>query len=305
MRSSPIPRLQIVPTQAGSATSQWERYSLVSCWRLLVAATRDKRLNRTDCAVLGAILDHIDRKTGRCDPKLTTIARRACSSVRSAPRSIAKLCELGYLRRTTGGRNRSNRYELGALSDQHGTDKLVSDVLVVDERVSDHPVSDTTERVALTNVSQSSVTGLSGDLALQENLPSEPTNALDVVWPPVGPDGLVRFAEFWAAYKRKEGSEKRAQEIWRSKNLDRIGDLIINDVIARAASDQWKSKQFIPYPATYLEHERWKDEWEPDRQRVPASSSSVSPCGLTAQEAEAENSLVLRRMERNASRGPP
>jgi hypothetical protein len=269
-----------------------------------VAATRDQRLNRTDCAVLGSIFDHINRKTGRCDPALTTIARTARASERSAPRSIAKLVAFGYLTRTSGGRDRSNRYGLGAMADHPDADQHVNDESVIDKAVTDKLVTDEAVPVTLTNTSKTALTSLSGELAFRENLPNEPTNTPVTAHAMVGRGGASRFADFWGAYKRKAGSKKRAEEIWRTKNLDLIADLIIDTVAARAASDsQWESKRFIPHPATYLGQERWKDDWEPNNPRGSTSAFRVTPSGLSSSQVDAENLRSLQRAQRQTSAG--
>lgn len=69
-----------------------------------------------------------------------------------------------------------------------------------------------------------------------------------------------RFDEFWQAYPRKV-NKKRTQYIWQSRKLNRIADRIIANVRAKARQDpQWQDPQYIPYPSTYLNGERWEDE---------------------------------------------
>lgn len=71
------------------------------------------------------------------------------------------------------------------------------------------------------------------------------------------------FDDFWSAYPKKVGKEK-AKSVWRTKNLDEIGSIILEHVIERAESDkQWLSdRQFIPHPTTFLNRGGWTDEYD-------------------------------------------
>ena len=73
-----------------------------------------------------------------------------------------------------------------------------------------------------------------------------------------------RFEEFWKAYPRKS-DKKRARKIWdRLKVNDELHDKIMRAVSAQTQSDQWRRDggQFIPYPTTWLNGERWEDSLE-------------------------------------------
>ena len=72
-----------------------------------------------------------------------------------------------------------------------------------------------------------------------------------------------RFEEFWQAYPRKV-KKKQAADLWKRKKLDRIADPIITDVVARSKRDpQWQeATKLIPHPTSYLNAERWTDEWD-------------------------------------------
>lgn len=71
---------------------------------------------------------------------------------------------------------------------------------------------------------------------------------------------LIWFEMFWESYPKKVGKMK-AQESWQKNKLEAIGEKIVSDVLDRAKRHaQWQDKQFIPYPATYLNQQRWTDE---------------------------------------------
>lgn len=85
-----------------------------------------------------------------------------------------------------------------------------------------------------------------------------------------------RFAEFWDAYPRKIGSKAKSEKSWATQKLDALADQILADVKARVADDtQWRDAQFIPYPTTYLNGQRWNDQWRTASKR-PAVTDRFS-----------------------------
>jgi hypothetical protein len=67
------------------------------------------------------------------------------------------------------------------------------------------------------------------------------------------------FELFWNAYPRKVG-KKKAQEAFKKVKIDI--QLIISSIEKQKKSDQWLKDggQYIPYPSTWLNQERWNDE---------------------------------------------
>jgi hypothetical protein len=70
-----------------------------------------------------------------------------------------------------------------------------------------------------------------------------------------------RFDEFWKAYPRKV-SKADAKKAWRKIAPDTaLADKIIAAVKIQAKTEKWvKEPEFIPYPASWLNSERWEDE---------------------------------------------
>ena len=76
-----------------------------------------------------------------------------------------------------------------------------------------------------------------------------------------------RFNEFWLAYPRKD-AKKDAQKVWDKLNPDEILFKDIMGGLERAKkSRDWikDAGQYIPYAATWLNGERWKDENTPQK----------------------------------------
>lgn len=79
------------------------------------------------------------------------------------------------------------------------------------------------------------------------------------------PDAIkVTFEDFWARYPRRV-AKKDALMAWR-KIDPRDYEKIIAAVEAHRRSEQWKKSGgvFIPYPASWLNGERWNDELDSD-----------------------------------------
>lgn len=73
-----------------------------------------------------------------------------------------------------------------------------------------------------------------------------------------------RFDEFWTAYPRKIAKKdaRKAFAKLKPKDIDKI--LAALDVQKKA----WTDPQFIPYPATWLNGERWDDDLRPEQQKA-------------------------------------
>lgn len=223
--------------------------SLLGHWKLLTAATRDARLSRADCAVLGSILDRMD-KNGTAWPGFGTISADSGVSRRSAIRSVTRLCEFAYLDRDSGRPGKSNRYKTGLGS----ANPVPSDESVT----SANPVP-----TVVTDLSPAVVTDLAPELA-PLNLPHELAQEALVLASLAEPEkSTSEFDRFWKTYPRKVGSKAQARKSWERQKLDALADKIIDGVKLRAQIDpQWQDVQFIPHPQTFVNNQRWEDEWQ-------------------------------------------
>lgn len=91
---------------------------------------------------------------------------------------------------------------------------------------------------------------------LSEGTPNEHPTLTPQVTTPIEQG---RFSEFWAVYPVKKDRKTCAQK-WKSRNLDRLADMIIADVTRRRIDDvQWQNG-YIPHPKTYINGDKWEDE---------------------------------------------
>lgn len=78
----------------------------------------------------------------------------------------------------------------------------------------------------------------------------------------LGKINTADFDNFWNAYPRKTG-KKPAQKTWERLNPDAtLIQKISEALVKHKESEQWVKDNgiFIPYPATWLNQERWNDE---------------------------------------------
>lgn len=82
----------------------------------------------------------------------------------------------------------------------------------------------------------------------------------------VGKDKIIYnpkfFEEFWEAYPKKK-AKPNAEKSWKKLNPDLpLKVKILKDIQKQKNTEDWKKQngQFTPYPATYINQERWNDE---------------------------------------------
>lgn len=76
-------------------------------------------------------------------------------------------------------------------------------------------------------------------------------------------DAHTTFEKFWSLYPRKQ-NKKNAFSVWVKKNLaEHIHDIELN--LMKRLEGDWKTEnpRFIPMPTTFLNGERWKDDFHP------------------------------------------
>lgn len=81
----------------------------------------------------------------------------------------------------------------------------------------------------------------------------------------INPDqGKITFADFWKAYPRRV-ARKDAEKSW-AKIPAETHRKILEAVLKARSTEDWRKDngRFIPYPATYLNGERWEDELDTD-----------------------------------------
>ena len=96
--------------------------------------------------------------------------------------------------------------------------------------------------------------------------------------PPISPtgDGLQeRFEMFWEVYPKKVAKQAAVKAWQKLKPGDELTAIIVESVKQQTHSEQWSKDngRFIPYPATWLNGERWKDEAEQTEVKTDSNTS--------------------------------
>lgn len=210
------------------------RFSIVPEW-VLDAGLTDRAIR-----IYALIARYADNDTLQAFPSRETLAERALCSVKSVDRAIRDLIAAGALRKThrrNGDAYQSNLYTVRRIPDHLGTrQSLGRDT--GDARVGTPvtPPGDTS--VHLTRTTELEPSEL------------EPQNDIN-----------EQFNEFWAVYPRKKGKgqARRAFE----KALEKTDlETILAGVAAYVANEDLDDPQFIAHPSTWLNGERWEDEYE-------------------------------------------
>jgi biotin operon repressor len=85
------------------------------------------------------------------------------------------------------------------------------------------------------------------------------------------------FLEFWNAYPKKVGKGD-AYSAYKKIKSPRPGlSEILTSIKAHKKTDQWKTKTFIPNPATFLNQRRWEDEFTQEDYHPPVKSRGNTP----------------------------
>lgn len=253
---------------------------------VMLAATRDPSLMRTDLAVLGVLMEHADRNSGEAFPSVARLVGESGVPKTTTLRALKRLEASGWMRveRRQGAHSTywltgpadgtSKESSTGAT---HGTSPA-GGTGAIQSRNRCHPGLRTGSTHGTNPVPHVGPEQREEQQVEQENL-SLTADASNV----------SSFERFWKTYPRSEG-KKRAMRLWLSRNLDTIAERIIADVEARCRdAGQWATKElrFIPMASTYLSQERFNDDWKPVPQLLARSAARMPD-----QEQQADHALA-------------
>lgn len=107
-------------------------------------------------------------------------------------------------------------------------------------------------------VKNTTLTSKKYEADLQKVLPSSISNiASNIV-----ENKYCSFDDFWKLYPKKVG-KAQAEKAWTKLKVDEpLFEAMKKAIECQKRSKQWKDKQYIPYPATWLNGRRWEDELE-------------------------------------------
>jgi len=206
------------------------RFSIVPEW-LIDAGVSDRAVR-----VYAILARYADSETLQAFPSRETLAKRAHCHWRSIDRAIDELVQLGAVTKThrkNGDAYQSNIYTLRRVL----------------PRVS--PGTDTGVTGVLTGESVGTDTG--GNLTITTE--PEPEN--------IEPENDIseQFNQFWAVYPRKKG-KGQARKAFEKALLKTDLETILAGVEAYVENEDMHDPQFVAHPTTWLNGERWEDEFE-------------------------------------------
>jgi hypothetical protein len=85
------------------------------------------------------------------------------------------------------------------------------------------------------------------------------------------------FLEFWNAYPKKVGKGDAFAAYKKIKSPRPGLSEILTSIKAHKKTDQWKTKTFIPNPATFLNQRRWEDEFTQEDYHPPVKPRGITP----------------------------
>ena len=236
-------------------------------WR---SAVLNSDLSATQKLCLLVLAEWADSDGTNCRPAMETIARKASVNEKSVRRAMDAAAPLGWFgRQHRRSRKGWKQFEYTLLI------PLAADSM----SCRNHDAPDT-ESVAI-----SASTGPSVHMhrTLCPDAPDTESNDLSITYPRPSKEQkhvqteLItanRFEEFWKVYPRRE-AKASAEKSWTRQGLDGVADRIVEDVTARVAdAGQWTERKFTPLPATYLNGQRWEDEWKPS---TPSATITALP----------------------------
>lgn len=189
--------------------------------------------------VLIALADAHNGQTGRCDPSIQRVADICHMSYRTVTRTLAELEQMGLI-------VRKNRRDQNKLKTSNSYDLRMGQY---DLSMGHGDLSDRTN----TTLSDGSLCPINQGLFNQEK---------NQEYPPT-PQGGLAFEEFWTRYPKRVG-KGAAQKAWNKLSLENQ-KATVSDLSTRPANDQqWirDGGKYIPHPATYLNQQRWADDWQ-------------------------------------------
>jgi len=205
------------------------RFSIVPEW-VLDADISDRAIR-----VYSILARYADNDTLQAFPSRETLAKRCHCHWRSIDRAIDELVSLGAIVKTHrkhGDAYQSNLYTLRRVLPRLsvGTDTTVTGVLTPESLGTD--------------------TG--GNLTRTTELEPENIEPLN--------DINEQFNQFWSVYPRKKGKGQARKAF--EKALEKTDlQTILDGVHAYVANDVMDDPQFIAHPSTWLNGERWEDEY--------------------------------------------
>lgn len=110
------------------------------------------------------------------------------------------------------------------------------------------------------------------------------------------------FAKFWKAYPKKKDKKKAERAFFKIKNIEKIFPAMMQALERQKESAQWQENkgQYILYPSSWLNGERWEDVEQVDVKQPQAALPKVTEMTPEKQQAEEEKQRrILQALRAN------
>ena len=216
------------------------KFALIPDWVI------DLDVSSTAFKLYAALARYADNHTHRAFPSRETLAERLKCSVKTVERAVQELETAGAIRKESRGRYQSNVYTL--VMNKSDRTKMSDDETEMSDEGTKMSVR-MDKNVALTRTTE---------LEPEELEPLNTQTSVNEL-----------FNEFWDVYPKhlQKGEARKAF----FKAVNRVGDAdtILDGARRMAADPNLPVKQFIPYPATWLNRDGWDDEPFAPREPLP------------------------------------
>lgn len=231
--------------------------------------------NANEKLVYLVLCDHTDDNS-TCFPSVDTIAKESLLCRSTVFKCLSTLESKGLIRRVArkanNGGQQSNRYYI-----ETAENRIQGNGSVEDETLYQAPESTTTVE------------------STHEPTPTEPAPHKREEYP-------TAFEQLWTIYP-KHVAKMAAYKAWRKAKVGMNSAFLLAKVQAFAAQCANTETRFIPNFATWLNGERWNDEYRPDppQARKPATNAERNMQNLT-QAMRSETDLFGFQIESGVSR---
>jgi len=191
-------------------------------------------ISHTAFRLYAVLARYADNVTHQAFPSLDTLAERLSCSEKTVRRAIDDLVEHGAITKHNRGRYNSNLYTV-MISPPEGTNMSSEGTKVSDEGTKMSQRVDKNVQVTITTQLE------------PEEL--EPLNDIN-----------EQFNQFWAIYPRKKGKGQARKAFEKALEKTDIAT-ILDGVAAYITYGDMDDPQFIAHPSTWLNGERWEDEY--------------------------------------------
>lgn len=233
---------------------------------IMPASYFDGRLSHRQLRIMGALLSFAD-KDGLCWPKRERVSEITNIRESTITLETKALVKLGFLKKTgNGGRSNSCDYEIQTVPE---TGRLTvpdsSKTVLETGRMAEETVPE------LSRILPELSTRIEQTIELTSKESKPKKNLAD------------GFDEFWKSYPMRKQNKKGCLAKWKKNKLHLIADQILQNVIDRSKHDGNWLRGFAPSTSTYLNQERWDDDWSKENGKTQQQQWAEEVAEIDAQ----------------------